>query len=50
MSDISSRNDPADYDDSLSPSRTAGSGEEQPTQRRRRGLRIALVSLPRLWC
>jgi LCP family protein required for cell wall assembly len=48
MSDISSRNDPADRDDSMSPIRTAGSGEGRPTQRRRRGLRIALVSLTSL--
>jgi LCP family protein required for cell wall assembly len=48
MSDISSRNDPADRDDSMSPIRAAASGEERPTQRRRRGLRIALVSLTSL--
>ncbi len=45
MSDISNQNDPADHGDSMSPSWAAGGGEGRPTQRRRRGLRIALVSL-----
>jgi LCP family protein required for cell wall assembly len=48
MSDISGRNAPADQDDSMSPSRAAGSGEERPIRRRRRGLRIALLSLTSL--
>jgi LCP family protein required for cell wall assembly len=46
MSDISSRNDPAGRDDSIGSA--PDGGEERPARRRRRGLRIALVSLTSL--
>ena len=45
MSDIPSWNGPADRRDSVSPDPAASVPEERPTRRKRRGLRIALVTM-----
>jgi LCP family protein required for cell wall assembly len=45
MSDVPSREDPADLDNSADPGSTLSPGHHRPTMHRRRGLRITLVSL-----